>query len=184
MKRSSRALLTRPAVLREVDPVDGQVPLWSGMTSVPALVNGWQIPFLLSGPLGLYNILKAIIYSGPKRLTRFNGRTERVGNVSMLWQVSNNTWLVLMQQFFSHRTLRSEANPESPAAVVEKLSCSGMWKEGYKAGGLTKLIKPWSDGDMSIDWCDRALSAEYGHPQPGRKGYKSMARRNNQNFSS
>jgi hypothetical protein len=43
---------------------------------------------------------------------------------------------------FSHRTLRSEANPESPTAVVEKLSCSGMWKEGYKAGGLTKLIKP------------------------------------------
>jgi len=39
-----------------------------------------------------------------------------------------------------HRMLRSEATPENLS--VEKLFCSGMWKEGYKAGGFTKLIKP------------------------------------------
>ena len=44
-------------------------------------------------------ISMAIIYFGPKELIRFKSRTERVGNVSMPWQVSNNTWLVLMQQF-------------------------------------------------------------------------------------
>ena len=33
---------------------------------------------------------------------------------------------------FAHRMLRSKAIKV----------CLGMWKEGYKAGGFTKLIKP------------------------------------------
>ena len=93
------------------------------MTSVPALGNGWQIPFSFVWSLRLVQYFEGDNLFYQKKLTRFSGRTERVGNVSMLWQVSNNTWLVLMQQFFLHRTLRSEANPESLTVLQLMKNC-------------------------------------------------------------